>query len=120
MSSVPTVVMTRAPYSLAIWIEAVPMPPSIIAWLSDFVGRHHKDEKFVKRRRERVDAGHEMLVHEASLEPDDGQKIRACGRKGSCAVGLRRQHNEICGTHDVQHRAQVEENCPKRLPPRGA
>ena len=36
-------------------VEAVPMPPALVAWLSDFVGRHHKDEKFVKRRRDRVD-----------------------------------------------------------------
>jgi hypothetical protein len=36
-------------------VEAVPMPPSLIAWLSDFVGRHHKQEKFRKRRRDRVE-----------------------------------------------------------------
>jgi len=36
-------------------VEAVPMPPRLIAWLSDFVGRHHKEERFVKRRRDRVD-----------------------------------------------------------------
>jgi hypothetical protein len=36
-------------------VEAVAMPPSLIAWLSDFVGRHHKQEKFFKRRRDRVD-----------------------------------------------------------------
>ncbi|MHA1527655.1 MAG: DUF3305 domain-containing protein [Alphaproteobacteria bacterium] len=36
-------------------VEAVPMPPSLIAWLSDFVGRHHKQETFTKRRRDRVD-----------------------------------------------------------------
>ena len=36
-------------------VEAVPMPPSLIAWLSDFVGRHLKEEKFIKRRRDRVD-----------------------------------------------------------------
>ncbi len=36
-------------------IEAVPMPPTLIAWLSEFVGRHHKEEKFLKRRRDRVD-----------------------------------------------------------------
>jgi Protein of unknown function (DUF3305) len=36
-------------------VEAVPMPPSLIAWLSEFVGRHHREEKFVKRRRDRVD-----------------------------------------------------------------
>jgi hypothetical protein len=36
-------------------VEPVPMPPSLVAWVSDFVGRHHKDEKFVKRRRDKVD-----------------------------------------------------------------
>ena len=36
-------------------VEAVPMPPTLIAWLSEFVGRHHKEEKFLKRRRDRVD-----------------------------------------------------------------
>lgn len=35
-------------------VEPVPMPPALIAWLSAFVERHHKDEKFVKRRRDRV------------------------------------------------------------------
>lgn len=32
-------------------VEAVPMPPSLIAWLSDFVARHHKEREFVKRKR---------------------------------------------------------------------
>ncbi len=36
-------------------VEVVPMPDSMIAWLSDFVGRHYKEERFVKRRRDRVD-----------------------------------------------------------------
>jgi len=36
-------------------VEPVPMPPSLIAWLSEFVGRHHKEQKFVKRRRNEVD-----------------------------------------------------------------
>jgi len=36
-------------------VEPVPMPPALVAWLSDFVGRHHEDEAFVKRRRDRVD-----------------------------------------------------------------
>ncbi|HSF94070.1 MAG TPA: DUF3305 domain-containing protein [Thermohalobaculum sp.] len=36
-------------------VEPVPMPPALIAWLSDFVGRHHKQETFIKRRRDRVD-----------------------------------------------------------------
>jgi hypothetical protein len=36
-------------------VEPVAMPDSLIAWLSDFVGRHHKEKKFIKRRRDRVD-----------------------------------------------------------------
>ena len=32
-------------------VEPVPMPPALIAWLTDFVGRHHKDEPFIKRKR---------------------------------------------------------------------
>lgn len=35
-------------------VEAVPMPPAMIGWLSDFVGRHHKEEEFYKRKRDRV------------------------------------------------------------------
>jgi hypothetical protein len=31
------------------------MPPALIAWLSDFVARHHKDEPFVKRKRRPVE-----------------------------------------------------------------
>lgn len=37
-------------------VEPVPMPPALIAWLSDFVGRHHKDEPFVKRKRRSAEA----------------------------------------------------------------
>ena len=36
-------------------IEAVPMPPELIAWLSAFVDRHHVDEEFIKRKRRRWD-----------------------------------------------------------------
>lgn len=35
-------------------VEAVPMPPALIAWVSAFVERHHIEEEFVKRRRDRV------------------------------------------------------------------
>lgn len=38
-------------------VEPVPMPPPLIAWLSEFVSRHHKDEPFVKRRRRPVESG---------------------------------------------------------------
>lgn len=36
-------------------VEPVPMPPAVVAFVSAFVGRHHKDEPFVKRRRDRID-----------------------------------------------------------------
>ena len=29
------------------------MPPELVAWLSSFVERHHRDEVFVKRQRKR-------------------------------------------------------------------
>ncbi|MEM7668599.1 MAG: DUF3305 domain-containing protein [Pseudomonadota bacterium] len=34
-------------------VERVPMPPALIAWVLDFVERHHVDEPFVKRKRDR-------------------------------------------------------------------
>ena len=32
-------------------VEGVPMPAAVIAWLKDFVGRHHVERPFVKRKR---------------------------------------------------------------------
>lgn len=32
-------------------VEPVPIPAPIAAWISDFVGRHHVEEEFVKRKR---------------------------------------------------------------------
>ncbi len=39
-------------------VEAVPMPPALAAWINDFTSAHFKEEKFVKRRRDKqkVDA----------------------------------------------------------------
>jgi Protein of unknown function (DUF3305) len=36
-------------------VEAVRMPDEIIAWVQAFVDRHHVDEPFRKRKRDRVD-----------------------------------------------------------------
>ncbi|GAB4385222.1 DUF3305 domain-containing protein [Albidovulum sp.] len=33
-------------------IELVPMPPSLIAWVRDFVAAHHRETPFVKRQRD--------------------------------------------------------------------
>ncbi len=35
-------------------VEPVAMPPGLIAWVREFVERHHVDEAFVKRKRDRV------------------------------------------------------------------
>jgi hypothetical protein len=32
-------------------VEPVPMPPALIAWVSAFIERHYREEKFVKRAR---------------------------------------------------------------------
>ena len=34
-------------------IEQVPMPLTMIAWLRDFVAEHHKEEPFIKRKRDK-------------------------------------------------------------------
>ena len=35
-------------------VEPVPMPAALVAWLSEFVQRHHVEQPFVKRKRDRV------------------------------------------------------------------
>ena len=34
-------------------VEKVPMPASLIGWISEFVGKHHEEEEFVKRKRDK-------------------------------------------------------------------
>jgi hypothetical protein len=36
-------------------VEAVPMPPPIVAWVEAFCEEHHKEEPFIKRQRGRID-----------------------------------------------------------------
>ena len=38
-------------------VEKIPMPPGLLAWVGDFVARHHVEEEFVKRRRDRAKTG---------------------------------------------------------------
>ena len=49
--------VTASPYEAAAYseaiVEAVPMPDGLIAWVQDFVDRHHVDEPFEKRKRDR-------------------------------------------------------------------
>lgn len=35
-------------------VEAVPMPPGLVAWIKTFVDEHHVEEVFVKRKRTRI------------------------------------------------------------------
>jgi hypothetical protein len=53
-------------------VEAMPMPPALIAWVAAFVDRNHVEEKFVKRRRDGTTEG----------EAEDGRgdaRIRQAG-----------------------------------------
>ena len=34
-------------------VEGVPMPPEIMAWVREFVARHHVDQPFLKRKNKR-------------------------------------------------------------------
>jgi hypothetical protein len=36
-------------------LDGVPMPDPLIAWIADFIERHHVDEPFHKRKRKRYD-----------------------------------------------------------------
>ena len=36
-------------------VEGVPMPDGVIAWVQDFIDKHHVDEPFKKRKRKRYD-----------------------------------------------------------------
>ena len=38
-------------------VEKVAMPPSLLAWVSEFVSTHYEQETFVKRRRKNMDVG---------------------------------------------------------------
>jgi len=45
-------------------VEAIPMAPSLLAWVEDFVQAHHVEEKFIKRQRDRVDLAQEKFGQE--------------------------------------------------------
>lgn len=47
-------------------VERLEMPPALTAWLTDFVDRHHVEERFRKRRRDEVDT---ELVEDGRGDP---------------------------------------------------
>lgn len=36
-------------------VEGVPMPPELVAWVQDFIDKHHVEQKFYKRKRKPYD-----------------------------------------------------------------
>lgn len=61
-------------------VEGVPMPEGLIAWVQAFVDRHHVDEPFRKRRRDRVDT--EALASSRGPERAEGSSASMRGRHG--------------------------------------
>ena len=58
------VLVTASPYEAQDYadngediVEKVAMPPGLAAWVRDFVEKHHRDEVFKKRRRDKLDVG---------------------------------------------------------------
>jgi hypothetical protein len=35
-------------------VEKIPMPPSLLAWVGDWIATHHEDQVFIKRRRDKA------------------------------------------------------------------
>jgi hypothetical protein len=53
--------VTASPYEAAGYaediVEPVPMPDGLLAWVQDFVHRHHVDQPFAKRKRDKPRPG---------------------------------------------------------------
>jgi hypothetical protein len=53
--------VTASPYEAAAYgeamVEPVPMPDGLLAWVQDFVRRHHVDQPFEKRKRDKPRPG---------------------------------------------------------------
>lgn len=63
-------------------VEAVPMPIQLVAWLSAFVARHHREEVFVKRRRQDADGTADARREQARIrERDDVFRAPRAGRR---------------------------------------
>lgn len=62
-------------------VEKVPMPEGLVAWIRDFIERHHEDEVFIKRRRDkkRIDLKEDGIGDARIRQPAD--VYRAPSRK---------------------------------------
>ena len=59
-------------------VDAVPMPEAVIAFVETYVGRHHVEERFYKRKRKRADSADEAFARPPGWAP---------GRRGGEADG---------------------------------
>lgn len=63
-------------------VEPVPMPPALVAWLSAFVERHHREEEFVKRaRREWAEGEKGQGRGDPRVAEDDVFRAPTAGRR---------------------------------------
>ncbi len=53
-------------------VEAVPMPPDVIAFVQGYVDEHHVDEPFHKRKRNRHDPEQESFARKPPVRARDG------------------------------------------------
>ena len=61
-------------------VEAAPMPQALIAWVREFVERHHVDQPFVKRKRKRTKG--EQLGGDARANGRSPAPVRQRGTHG--------------------------------------
>jgi hypothetical protein len=52
-------------------VEGVEMPPDVVAFVQDYVDRHHVDEPFHKRKRKRASSGDEAFSRKPPVERGD-------------------------------------------------
>ncbi len=63
-------------------VERLPMPPELVAWVSDFVARHLREEVFVKRQRRDADDADAIARERARIrEAGDVYRAPTAGRR---------------------------------------
>jgi len=55
-------------------VDVVPIPDAVIAFVQDFIDRHHVDEPFRKRKRVRANTGDEAFARPPDWQPRRGGK----------------------------------------------
>lgn len=65
-------------------VEKVPMPPGLIAWIREFVERHHEEDEFVKRKRDkkRIDLVEDGIGDARISQLSDVYRTPGSKRKG--------------------------------------